>query len=175
MEHADVVLLVGAEMVVLEGGDDGGGGGGERPEPGDDLVAALDHVVGDGDDDEGRGVAVEQLVGVHGVIHHVGALEQEAQLGLEDLLDRVDPTRSPLQELQQREHQVAVHVRRHPRRQVVLRHGRRRRRRLASSFRWILARVMLVGFMVLVREGRVWVCRGLFSEKKNLVLQRQVR
>mgnify|MGYP003702951591 CR=1 FL=1 len=98
-----------------------------RGEPGDDLGAALDHVLGD------VVGAVARLVDVHGAVDHVGAPE-EADLRLEELLLRVEVPL--LQELQQREHQVAVQVPRHPRRQVVLRHGRFP----AFPLRWIGAR-----------------------------------
>jgi len=114
----DVVLFVGPELLhelrVLEEGDERGGGLLERPEPGDDLGAALDHVLGDV-----VGV-VEGLVDVHGIVDHVGAAE-EADLGLQELGLRVELPL--LEELQQREHQVPVQLRCHQRREVMLRHG----------------------------------------------------
>jgi len=114
----DVVLFVGPELLhelrVLEEGDERGGGLLERPEPGDDLGAALDHVLGD------VVGAMEGLVDVHGIVDHVGAAE-EADLGLQELGLRVELPL--LEELQQREHQVPVQLRCHQRREVVLRHG----------------------------------------------------
>jgi len=114
----DVVLFVGPELLhelrVLEEGDERGGGLLERPEPGDDLGAALDHVLGD------VVGAVEGLVDVHGIVDHVGAAE-EADLGLQELGLRVELPL--LEELQQREHQVPVQLRCHQRREVMLRHG----------------------------------------------------
>jgi hypothetical protein len=115
----DIVLLVGPELLhelrVLEEGDDGGGGRVERLEPGEHLGAARDHVGGD------VVGAVERLVDVHGVVDHVRAVE-EADLRLEDLLVLVELPL--LQELEQRKHQVAVQLRRHERREVVVPHGR---------------------------------------------------
>jgi len=106
----DVVLFVGPELLhKLRGG-----GLLERPEPGDDLGAALDHVLGD------VVGAVEGFVDVHGIVDHVGAAE-EADLGLQELGLRVELPL--LEELQQREHQVPVQLRCHQRREVVLRHG----------------------------------------------------
>jgi hypothetical protein len=114
----DIVLFVGPELLhelrVLEEADDRGGRRVQRLEPGEHLGAARDHV--------GRDVvgAVERFVDVHGIVDHVGAVE-EANLGLEDLAVGVELPL--LQELKKREHQVAVQLRRHQRRQVVLRHG----------------------------------------------------
>uniref|UniRef100_A0A8R7QIQ5 Uncharacterized protein n=1 Tax=Triticum urartu TaxID=4572 RepID=A0A8R7QIQ5_TRIUA len=122
LEHVEVVLLVGVELLhelrAGEEGDDGRDGLLEGPEPLDDLGAAGDHVGGD------VVGAVERLVDVHGVVDHVGAAE-EADLAPQDLLVGVHP--ALLEELQHREHQVGVHPRRHARRQVVLRHGCRGR------------------------------------------------
>jgi hypothetical protein len=86
---------------VLEEGDERGCGLLERPEPGDDLGSALHHVL-----EHVVGV-VEGLVDVHGIVDHVGAVE-EADLGLQDLRLRVELPL--LEELQQGEHQVAVQL-----------------------------------------------------------------
>jgi hypothetical protein len=73
---------------------------------------------------------VEALVDVHGVVHHVGFGEQ-LNLGLEDVVIAVQLL--VLQKLQQREHQVPVQERRHPRRQVVVRHGEQRWRKRSNG------------------------------------------
>lgn len=118
LEHVEVVLLVGVELLhelrAGEEGDDGRDRLLEGPEPLDDLGAAGDHVGGD------FVGAVERLVDVHGVVDHVGAAE-EADLAPQDFLVGVDP--ALLEELQHGQDQMGVHPRRHARRQVVLRHG----------------------------------------------------
>jgi hypothetical protein len=98
-EHVDVVLLVVSELLhelrVLEEGDDMAGGCVQRLEPRKHLSMACDHVGGDVID------VMERLVDVHGIVDHVGGIEEE-NLCLDDLLILVDP--SLLLELRRHEH-----------------------------------------------------------------------
>jgi len=81
IEHLEVILLISTELLhgggVLEEGDKGGGGLLEGLEAGDNLGSALNHVM--------RNIlgVVETLVDVHGVINHVGVVE-EVDLRLQD-------------------------------------------------------------------------------------------
>jgi len=110
VEHLEIVLLVRSELLhsslVLEEGDEGGGGLLERLKAGNDLGAAVDHIVRDV-----LGV-VEALVDVHSVVNHVGVVEK-VDLRLQDVVVVVELPL--LQELQEREHKVPVEIRRHPR------------------------------------------------------------